>query len=219
MDERGSAGERSWWISAATHSCSAVAGAVVAVAVIAAAVGLGPRERIVRVPVYRQAPPPAASERRQEPQKPRNSPAPSEGKTPSLEPARVLPPLLPPAPVMLQPRRTQPAPSGVKMKVRTEEPPRQTEKAVTAATTPLIEGLAAAERGEIERAIELLERASAGSPNDPVPLIRLAELYERRMTAAETVEEADKWRRLASEARKKAVGLLEGNTRAAEGGG
>lgn len=209
MDEREGVGERSWWISAATHSCSAVAGAAVAVAVIAAAVGLGPREKIVRVPVYRQAPPPAPSERRQEPQKAQNSPAPAEGKTPAFEPVQVLPPLLPPAPVIpTKPKTAKPAPSGVKMRVRAEEQSRQTEKAVTAPMPALIEGLLATERGEIERAIELLERAATENPNDPVPLIRLAELYERRMTAAETVEEADRWRQLASEARKKAVGLL-----------
>ena len=228
MDESGREGERPWWISAVSHSCCAIAGAAVAVIVVAATIGLRPHEKLVRVPVYREVP---ATTPANVPS--HNAPAGQvtqarKGQSPAGHdaPARELPPLSPGAvvglPMMGRPSAPAKPAAGVKLKARAAETVqgRRDQPAKPAEPpSPLIEGLAAAERGEMERAIELLERAAAENPSDPRPLICLAWLYDRRMTSSETAEEAERWRLLASEARRKAVGLLQpqGGTEPPEG--
>ncbi|MGQ9525021.1 MAG: hypothetical protein ACUVTZ_09310 [Armatimonadota bacterium] len=209
--------ERPWWVSAVSHSCSAIAGAAVAMAVVAATVGLHPREKVVEVPVYRTAPQNAAESTRGANTNTADRKKEQEHfalkKPKAQQPPAVAPFLLPPMPVTVRPLSAAASASGVRLKVTPKKPAQEQHRASPEEppepASALVEGLAAAERGDVDRAINLLERASAENPKDPVPLIRLGELYERKMTASETVDDAEKWRQLAREAREKASGMLQ----------
>jgi len=205
--------QSAWWRPAISHSAAVVAGAAVAVAVVATTIGLSPRVRVLRVPVVRTvtvrvpAKPRVSATPQPTPSSPQKEPAPAK---PADEPPRIS---LPRIPLILPP-----APTTVRTTVKTAPPARPHVRAgaSNAATSkpstprsPLIEGLLAADRGDVDLAIQLFKKASDAAPRDPVPYLKLKEMYERKMVTAEKLEDEERYRALAAAARDNALAILQ----------
>lgn len=200
------------WLPALTHSLAALAGAGVALLIVASTIGLPPRRSSTVAPAKKPSIPkrltqvspqsrPAEQANPPVPKPPAQTQAPQSTK--SSQEAFKLPPL----PVLIQP-----APENVEP--QNQKPKRSLETNAGYASkprfsSPLLQALLAAEVGLTDRAVQLALEAAEANRSDPMAQLLLWHLCERRMLEAATPEDADKWRNLASSALEKALSAVE----------